>query len=393
MTVFSSRLPAALPSNAITRAVEAMGSRGVALLDLTETNPTLVGLPSRSDILASLADPRGARYQPESLGLRLAREAIARERSKSGASVDPERVVLTASTSEAYALLFKLLCDAGDEVLAPEPSYPLFESLTRLEAVTNQTYRLDYHGVWSIDRESLRHAVTPRTRAVLVVSPNNPTGSMLRASDRDWLAGFCAEHGLAIVSDEVFADYPLRPAADASSFAGETRALTFVLDGLSKSAGLPQVKLGWMVASGPDDLVVPALSRLEVICDTYLSVSTPAQLAAPELMAHGRANRAAIQGRIARNLTTLERLVRPDSPVSILPPEGGWSVVLRVPATTSEETLVLRLLHEVNVLVHPGYFFDFASEAFLVVSLLPEPVVFDDAIERVLSVVEVGHRP
>jgi len=286
-----------------------------------------------------------------------------------------------------------VLCDAGDEVLAPEPSYPLFESLTRLETVTYKPYRLDYHGVWSMDRESLLGAATSRTRAVLVVSPNNPTGSMVRAADRAWLADLCAERGLAIISDEVFGDYPLRPAGDASSFAGETRALTFVLGGLSKSAGLPQVKLGWMIATGPDHLVASALARLDVICDTYLSVSTPVQLAAPDLLARGRVIRAAIQRRIARNLTALEGLVRPDSPVTVLAPEGGWSVVLRVPATTSEEALVLRLLEEANVLVHPGYFFDFASEAFLISSLLPEPGVFDDAIRRLLSVVPGGHRP
>lgn len=388
--MFSSRLPAALAPNAITRAVAAFRDRKVAFLDLTETNPTRVGLEYPPGVLRSLSDPAAATYTPESFGLLDARAAIAAEYAASGHPVRPEHVVLTASTSEAYALLFKLLADHGDQVLVPQPSYPLFESLTALESVVATPYHLDYHGGWSIDRDSLLHAANSRTRAVLVVSPNNPTGSMLHAADRDWLAGLCNDREWALIADEVFAEYPLRPARDAVSCLGEARALTFVLGGLSKSAGLPQVKLGWIVASGPDAVVRQALDRLDVICDTYLSVSTPVQVAAPALIAAGREIRDRIRERIATNLATLERVLGSSSSITLMPPEGGWSVALRVPAVESEEALVLRLLHDHQVLVHPGFFFDFAGEAFLVVSLLPEPAVFEKAVGCIVTAVAEG---
>ena len=388
--MFSSRLPAVLAPNAISRAAAALRSEGVRVLDLTETNPTLVGLSCPPDALLALSDPAASKYTPEPLGLGVARKAVAAEYERAGHPIDPDRIMLTASTSEAYALLFKLLCDAGDEVLIPQPSYPLFESLTRLEAVTARPYRLEYHGVWSIDRESVERALTSRTRAVLVVSPNNPTGSILRRDDRDWLASCAADRGIAVISDEVFAGYPLRPARDASSFLGETRALTFVLGGLSKSAGLPQVKLGWLTAAGPGDLAAQAMDRLEVISDTFLSVSTPVQVAAPALIEAGRAVRARIQARLTTNLARLGEILGADSAVTILPPEAGWSVVLRVPATMPEEAIVLRPLNEAHVLVHPGFFFDFADEAFLVVSLLPEPGFFEAAIERVVRMASGG---
>jgi hypothetical protein len=380
--MFSSRLPAALSPNAITRAVTTLRARGVPLLDLTETNPTAVGLAYPPDVLAPLASRAGERYAPHPLGLPAAREAVAAEYGRGGTPVDPARVMLTASTSEAYAILFKLLCDPGDEVLVPQPSYPLFESLTRLEAVRARPYRLDYHGHWAIDRQSVEHALTPRTRAILVVSPNNPTGSMLRADDREWLASWCRDRGAAIVADEVFADYPLRPRPGAASCLGEARALTFVLGGLSKSAGLPQVKLGWIAASGPEPEIGRALERLDVIGDAYLSVSTPVQVAAPALIEAGRGIRASIQRRLSANLSCLERMAGRGSAVSLLAPEGGWSAVLRVPATQPEEALVLRLLNDAQVLVHPGYFFDFAGEAFLVLSLLPDSAVFEEAVQR-----------
>ncbi len=388
--MFSSRLPVGLPSNAIAATIAELRSAGTAFLDLTESNPTRVGLVHPPTAILAISDPRGLVYEPESLGLASARAAVAGEHGRSGAPIDPSRIVLTASTSEAYALLFKLLCDAGDDVLVPQPGYPLFESLAGLECVRVRPYRLEYHGRWSIDRASVGAALTPRTRAVLVVTPNNPTGSMVRAADRDWLAALAAERGLAIISDEVFHDYLLAPAPDAVSCAGETRALTFVLGGLSKSAALPQMKLGWMAVSGPDTDVARAMDQLDVICDTYLSVSTPVQLAAPALIEAGAVLRHAILGRLLRNLAALREALRALPSVTLLEPEGGWSAVLRVPATISEESLVLRLLNEHHVLVHPGYFFDFASEAFLVISLIPEPDVFDDGVRRVLRAIESG---
>ena len=388
--MFSDRLPATLAPNAISRAVDELRARGTSFLDLTETNPTLVGLPYPDNILTPLADASAIVYRPEPLGVRLAREAVADHCSRIGVRPDPDSIVLTASTSEAYAVLFKLLCNPGDVVATPRPSYPLFDSLTALEGVAQVPYWLQQHGHWFIDRESLEAALTPCTRAVLVVSPNNPTGSMLRAADCDWLANLCGERGLAIISDEVFADFPIKPGADAVSLAGEDRALTFVLGGLSKSCGLPQLKLGWIVVSGPRTLTASALARLEVICDSYLSVSTPVQLAAPALLQAGATVRAAIQSRINHNLAVLEQLIGPESAVSLLVPEGGWSAVLRVPSTDSEEALVLRLIRETQVVVHPGYFYDFSSEAFLVVSLLPDPASFEAGVKRVLAAVEVG---
>jgi alanine-synthesizing transaminase len=390
--MFSSRLPAALAPNAISRTTARLQAERVSLLDLTETNPTAVSLMYPADVLAPLADSRARHYDPAPLGLPSAREAVAREYQLRGVVVDPASIVLTASTSEAYGLLFKLLCNPGDEVLVPQPSYPLFESLTALEAVVARPYRLEYHGAWSLDRDSVERAITPRTRAVLVVSPNNPTGSLLRADDRDWLAACCARANLALIADEVFSEYVLSPVSDAVSFAGEDRVLTFVLGGLSKSAGLPQVKLGWMLVSGPRDAVPEALTRLEIICDTYLSVSTPVQLAAPQLIAAGRGIRARIQERISANLACVTGLCDAESAASVLMPDGGWSVVLRVPATEPEEALVLRLLRDAHVLVHPGYFFDFDEEAYLVASLLPEPDRFREAMTRVLAAV-ASERP
>ncbi len=330
------------------------------------------------------------RYAPEPLGLWSAREAVAADYARRHVAATADHVVLSASTSEAYAWIFKLLCDPGDAVLVPQPSYPLFEWLTRLDGVEARPYWLERHGVWSIDRDGLAAAVTPRTRAVVIVSPNNPTGSMLRSADREWLVDLCAERRLAIVADEVFADYPLVPRADACSMAGERRVLTFALGGLSKSVGLPQAKLGWMLVDGPEAERRDALGRLELIGDTYLSVSTAVQLAAPALMAAGGAIREAIAARVRANLDTARARLPRYPAVSMDDPEGGWSVVLHVPATEPEAALVARLAREAHVLVHPGYFFDFAREAFLVVSLLPAPAVFANGLDRLLALAGGG---
>jgi alanine-synthesizing transaminase len=383
--MFSDRLPAHLESNAVTAAIAELRRKGVPLVDLTVTNPTQVGLPYPPDLLTPLADAASLSYDPSPFGLAGARKAVAAEMSKAGVKVKPDRVVLTASTSEAYSLLFKLLCDPGDCVLAPEPSYPLFELLTRLESVEAVAYQLEHYGVWSIDRESMKGACGPHMRAVLVVSPNNPTGSMLRSDDREWLVEFAVAGSYAIISDEVFADYPIKPRSDAASMLGESRVLTFTLGGLSKSAGLPQLKLGWIVVSGPDDVVAEAMERLELICDTYLSVSTPAQVAAAKLIATGKEVRAAIQQRVLRNFAELDRMASSHRLVRVLEAEAGWSAVIQVPETVGEEALVLELLHEAHVVVHPGYFFDFRRGAYLVVSLLPEPGVFAEAMKKVLD--------
>lgn len=387
--MFSSRLPPEFETNALTRLAASLREAGVPLIDLTLSNPTRAGLPYPDGVLSSLADPRAVHYAPDPLGLPDTRAAVAAEYARLGANVAPDRVVLTSSTSDAYAHLFKLLCDPGDEVLVPRPSYPLFDWLTRLDAVTARPYWCEFHGRWSLDRDSVAAAISARTRAVLVVSPNNPTGAMLRDDDFAWLAEIAAARDVAVIVDEVFLDYPLSPASAASlrSRAQASGALTFCLGGASKSLGLPQVKLGWIAASGPAPIVEAALERLGIIADTYLSVSTPVQWAAPALFAAGAPIRAAIQNRLTRNLTALRTAIRGAPAVSLLEPEAGWSAVLRVPATVSEEALVLRLLERDHVLVHPGYFFDFADEAYLVVSLLPSSEVFDEGVRRVLRAV------
>jgi hypothetical protein len=382
--MFSSRLPPVLAENAVSQAVAAARIEGTPLLDLTETNPTAVGLGYPSALAATLADPGVAVYRPDPLGLPSARAAVAAAYASGGRFVDPDRLVLTASTSDAYALLFKLLADAGDEVLVPQPSYPLFDLLTRLDEVRAVPYQLDPHGGWTIDRASVGGAVTSGTRAMLVVSPNNPTGSMLSAADHDWLVGVAGARGLALIADEVFDDYRLAPRSDASSLLGESRVLTFTLGGLSKSAGLPGMKLAWVHASGPAAIVREALARLTVMADTYLSVSTPVQLAAARLIELGRGIREAIHARLVRNRDHLRSALRPRPSLRLIEPEGGWSAVIQVPSIRSEEALALLLIERARVRLHPGYFFDFPREAFVVVSLLPAPAIFDEAIRRAI---------
>jgi alanine-synthesizing transaminase len=383
--MFSLRLPAVLAENALTREIGRLRASGAPIIDLTETNPTRVGLPYPPALVNALADPRALEYRPSPFGLEAAREAVAADLARGGRAVSADRLVLTASTSESYALLFKLLCDPGDEVLIPQPSYPLFDLLTRLDDVVAVPYQLDWQGVWSIDRASLERAMTPRTRAVLVVSPNNPTGSWLRRDDLGWLAATAARESLAIIGDEVFADYPLASRGDAARVLDQAEALTFSLGGLSKSIGLPQMKLGWIAAGGPTAIVDDALARLEVIADTYLSVSTSVQVAAPALFEAGAAVREAIRTRLAQNLSALRALAAAAPAVTLVEPEGGWSAVLQVPATQSEEALALRLAADHHVIAHPGYFFDFAREAFVVVSLLPEPAVFAEGARRLVE--------
>ena len=384
--MFSSRLPDDLAPNRIGRAVARLRGAGADVIDLTESNPTRVGFAAPDNLVRGMAAIAPRVYEPQPLGLPAAREAVAAHLSPAGRIVAPERVVLTAGTSESYGHLFKLLCDPGDEVLTPRPSYPLFEHLTRLDGVRAVPYALECHGRWEIDLDSLRQAVSRRTRAVLLVSPNNPTGSFATAAELDAVAALCRKNDLALIVDEVFAPYPLAggtPGPSVLERPGE--ALAFSLGGLSKSVGLPQLKLGWIVAAGPRQLVDRALARLELICDTYLSVATPVQMAAGDLLAGGAAITARIAERVRGNHFTLQRLVARHPAVQLLPVDGGWYAVVRIPATRPEEAVVLDLLEREQVLVHPGYFFDFPREAYLVVSLLPEPRRFGAGAARMLA--------
>jgi aspartate/methionine/tyrosine aminotransferase len=384
--MFSSRTRWDLTPNALSALAAAARADGRPLLDLTETNPTRAALPVPREVLELLARPASLAYAPDPRGLEAARAAVADDFARRGRRVDAARVLLTASTSEAYGFLFKLLCDAGDAVAVPRPSYPLFEYLARLEGASVTTYPIRYDGEWHVLRGDVEAALTERTRAVVVVSPNNPTGSYLKRSEADALLELCAERGLALVADEVFADFAFgRDERRAPSVAGRQEALTFALGGLSKSCGLPQLKLAWTAVSGPAPARDEALARLEVIADTYLSVGTPVQQAAPDLLRALPELQAPLRARTAANLDALRTAVRSAPEVSLLSPEGGWSAVLRVPAVLSEDEWCGRLLREDAVLVQPGYFFDFDAEAFLVVSLLPSEAVFEAGIARVLA--------
>ena len=384
--MFSERTRWDLRPNRLAERLAAKRAAGVPVLDLTETNPTRAGLPYPADLLLPLSAPEALRYEPSPFGLEPARAAVAADFARRGFPVPLERLVLSASTSEAYAFLFKLLCDPGDDVLVPRPGYPLFEFLAALESVEVRTYPLVHDGEWHVDLAALRAAVSPRTRAVVVVSPGNPTGAFLKVEERAALEALCAERRIALISDEVFADFAFREdGRRAASVARDGEALAFALGGLSKSCGLPQLKLAWTAVTGPAAHVSDALARLEVVADTYLSVSTPVQVAAPTLLARREEVQAPIRDRVRTNLGALRAAMGPSCPATLLDPEGGWSAVLRVPATRSEEERVTRLLEERDVLVHPGYFFDFPGEAYLVLSLLTPAVEFAEGTSRLLA--------
>jgi len=383
--VFSSRLNWNLRPNRISTMLAEKRQAGSPVLDLTESNPTRVGLVYPQDeILAALADASALSYHPSPRGLHSTREAVAGYYRDRGTHVDREQVLVTASTSEAYAYLFKLLANPGDEILAPRPSYPLFEFLAGLESVQIRQYPLRYDGVWHVDFDALEQAITPRTRGIVVVNPNNPTGSFLKRDELDVLDALAAKRGLAVLSDEVFRDYGFAEDVErTSTLAGDRRALTFCMSGLSKIAGLPQMKLGWIVAGGPRS--IEALEALELIADTYLSVSTPVQVALPRLLALSNGILQQIRQRTAANLARLREAIH-GSAATQLRTEGGWYAVLQVPRTRTEEEWTLKLLDESDVLVQPGFFFDFESEAFLILSLLPQPATFAEGVLRLLHV-------
>jgi aspartate/methionine/tyrosine aminotransferase len=388
--MFSTRVPRQMESNAFSRALErARTVRAGDLIDLTLTNPTRAGIHYPPGLFAALSAPGVETYAPEPFGLPAARRAVASDYARRGSSVPWDRIVLTASTSEAYSLLFKLLCDpSGDEVLVPAPSYPLFDHLTALDGVCASAYRLQYDGRWWVDFDSVDRMWKPRTRAVLAVSPNNPTGSLLSPAELQALAARCAGRGAALILDEVFADYPLEQVPGPSVHDRTDSCLTFRLGGLSKSAALPQLKLGWAAIEGPAGMVDETLPRLELICDTYLSVSTPVQVGAAELIAAGGDIRRQVLERVRANYRHLRERAAGYPSVDVLHADGGWSAVIRIAARGSEEEITLDLLERDGVVVYPGFFFDFTHEAFLILSLLPEPAQFAEGVRRVLERVD-----
>lgn len=388
--MFSSRFKWNLETNQLARLIEEKKQAGVKLLDLTESNPTRAGFVyPTTEILSALAQPQALRYEPNPRGLESARQAIAEYYQTRGQAIAAERIFLTASTSEAYSWLFKLLADQGDAILVPQPSYPLFDFLAALEGIELRPYHLSYlHSRgWRIDFDSLAQAITPRTRAIIIVNPNNPTGSYLKPNEFAQLEAFCQTHNLALIVDEVFSDYALLEDAERVTAFDTTSVLTFVLNGFSKTLALPQMKLGWIIPFGADELRREAEMRLELIADTFLSVNTPVQLAASQWLQWRTELQQQILARVQDNLHFLAQAVE-HSACRLLQVEGGWSATIEVPRHASEEEMMLRLLGEENVLVHPGYFFDFAREAFFVLSLLPPAEIFRAAVEKILAQVE-----
>ena len=387
--MFSNRTNWRLAPNALTRAIEEVRASGQEILDLTVSNPTEAGVQLDPEVvLGALVNPAAMRYEPQPRGLRSAREAVCHyyRESHEVFDLDPDRLLLTTSTSEAYSYIFRLLCNPVDEILVPKPSYPLFEFLADLADVKLVPYPLIYDHGWQIDFDSLYKAATSQSRAVVIVHPNNPTGSYASAAETSALNAFCRDYGLALIVDEVFLDYAHDGVAR-PSFAGNTDALTFTLSGVSKISALPQMKFAWLAASGPGEVVQQAGARLEVIADTYLSMNAPVQLAATVLLEQRKQVQPTLLDRLRVNLAELDRQLAGHPSCTRFLVEGGWYAVLRVPELGSDEELAIDLVRKMAVIVHPGHFYDFPSEGHLVLSLITEPEAFREGVARLLQCV------
>jgi len=385
--MFSHRTGWKLTPNRFTQAQKELQAAGLDVLDLTVSNPTRAELHYDAEaILQSLISPQAMDYDPQPKGLQSARQAVSDYYRKQHEefAIDSEAIVLTTSTSEGYSYVFRLLCNPGDEILVPKPSYPLFEFLADLQDVKLIPYPLLYDHGWQIDFPSLYKEVNHRTRAVVVVHPNNPTGSYVSTLDQSELNNFCREYGLPLIVDEVFLDYP-HDGAQRSTFASNRDVLTFTLSGLSKISALPQMKLAWIVTSGPAEPMSAALARLEVIADTYLSVNAPIQLAVPLLLEQRKNIQPLLLDRVRTNLQELDHVLATQKTCQRLQVEGGWYAILRVPVTQSDEDLVIDILRKARVLVHPGRFYDFLNDGYLVLSLITPPEKFRQGIARTLQ--------
>jgi alanine-synthesizing transaminase len=385
--MFAQRTNWNLAANRLSEALARHRASGKPLLDLTASNPTECGFEYDSAaILQALANPAAMRYEPKPQGLLAARQAVAAYYADRGARIMVEDIVMTTSTSEAYSLVMRLLCNPGDELLIPSPSYPLFDFLADIQDVKLVRYPLVYDHGWQIDFASLERAITARTRGAIVVHPNNPTGHFTTERDFERLEEICESHGMAIIADEVFLDFALDGNARKTS-AGGTTALTFTMSGLSKISGLPQMKVAWLVTSGPEAAKRAALERLEVIADTYLSMSAPMQLAAPDMLDLRHGFQRQLMARVRRNLTELDQQLAGQKACSRLEVQGGWYAVLRVPATRTDEELALELLQVHDVYVHPGHFYDFPGDGHIVVSLIAPEAEFAQGMKRALAVI------
>lgn len=368
--MFAKRTNWNLETNRLSAALEAHRAAGKPLIDLTVSNPTECGFEYDEDpILSALRNPAALKYEPNPRGLAVARDAVAQYYAARGAAVSVDDIFLTTSTSEAYSFVFRTLCNPDDEVLIPEPSYPLFDFLADIQDVRLVRYPLVYDYGWQIDFHALEQAITPRTRGVIVVHPNNPTGHFLKLQEMRKLNEICAAREIAIIADEVFLDFALGDERHAT-FAANSRALTFTMSGLSKICGLPQMKVAWLIVSGPEPSKAQALARLEVIADTYLSMNAPIQWALPALLGLRQQFQMQVMGRVKHNLAELDRQLAGQKVCSRLAVEGGWNAVIRVPATRSDEEFTLELLAAKGVYVHPGHFYDFPFKGFVVVSLI-----------------------
>jgi alanine-synthesizing transaminase len=383
--MFAERTNWNLAGNRLSEALARHRASGKRLYDLTASNPTDCGFDYDSEvILAALRNPAALRYEPNPKGIESARLAVTEYYSARGAVVSAEDIVLTTSTSEAYSFVFRLLCNPGDELLIPAPSYPLFGFLADIQDVKLVRYPLVYDHGWQIDFHSLQQAITSRTRGVIVVHPNNPTGHFIRQNELAKLNELCAARDMALIADEVFLDFALGDTKPVT-FAGNTGALTFAMSGLSKIAGLPQMKMAWLIASGPEELKQQALERLEIIADTYLSPNAPVQLAIPTLLELRQGFQKQLMTRVRRNLAELDRQLARQKACARLELEGGWYAVLRMPAVQTDEEMAIALLDTKDVYVHPGHFFDFAGDGFSVVSLIAREEEFAEGMRRILS--------
>ncbi|HZW92384.1 MAG TPA: pyridoxal phosphate-dependent aminotransferase [Candidatus Eremiobacteraceae bacterium] len=386
--MFSDRTSWKLTRNRLTEVLEDLRSSGARLLDLTLSNPTHAGLRYDAPrILQSLSSPQAMDYDPQPKGLLSARAAVASYyHTEHETFLDPEHLFLTTSTSEGYSFVFRLLCNPGDELLVPKPSYPLFEFLADLQDVKLVPYPLLYDHGWQMDFPSLQKAATSRTRAVVVVHPNNPTGSFVHPGELDLLNNFSREHSLALIADEVFLDYAHNRVAR-KSFTTNQDVLTFTLSGVSKISALPQMKLAWIVTSGPEADLEAAQARLEIIADTYLSMNAPVQSATPALLDQRKNIQPQLLDRVLANLAELDRQFAAQKTCQRLSVEGGWYAILRVPVTQTDEELAVDLLRRKFVLIHPGHFYDFPNDGYLVLSLITPPDDLREGIQRLLEMV------
>jgi alanine-synthesizing transaminase len=383
--MFAKRTNWNLEANRLSAALAAHRGAGKPLIDLTVSNPTECGFQyDEAAILNALQNPAALKYEPNPRGLAVAREAVTKYYAEHGAVVSTDNIFLTTSTSEAYSYVFRTLCDPEDEVLIPEPSYPLCEFLADIQDVRLVRYPLLYDYGWQIDFHALEQAVTPRTRGVIVVHPNNPTGHFCKPEEMRKLNEICASRGIAIIADEVFLDFALADKRHAT-FAANDGALTFAMSGLSKICGLPQMKAAWLIVSGAGSSKVDAVARVEVIADTYLSSNAPIQWALPVFLEQRKEFRRQLMGRVSENLAELDRQLAGQKLCSRLEVEGGWNAVIRVPATRPDEDLALELLAANGVYAHPGHFYDFASEGYLVVSLITPAGEFTTGVRRMIS--------